>query len=377
MGVVSLMGDVTYEGARSITGPYLAFLGASAGVVGLVSGLGEFMGYALRLASGYLADRTRAYWPLTFLGYGLILAIPLLAFAGSWHVAAVLVVLERMGKAIRTPARDTILSHATKKVGRGLGFGLHEALDQVGAVAGPLIFTAVFVFEGDYRHGFGILWVPGLATLLLLAAARKKVPSPEKLEDTGHGDADPPDGRLPRVFWPYLIFIFLSVAGFANFQLISYHFKVGGIVPDAQIPLFYVAAMAVDMVVAPVIGKVYDRVGLRSLAAVPVLSLAMPFFAFSGSYGLAIAGVVLWGAVMGVHETVMRAAIADLTPLARRGTAYGIFNTVYGGAWLAGGAAMGFLYDVSVGWLVAFAAAAEALSVAAFIYLAARSGKAA
>ena len=186
-GIVSLFGDVTYEGARSVAGPYLATLGASASVVGLVAGIGEFVGYALRLASGYLVDRTKAYWSLTFIGYGLLLSIPLLAFAGHWQLAAVLIVLERMGKAIRSPARDTMLSYATKEVGRGWGFAVHEALDQIGAVIGPIVFSLVFLFHRGYPEGFTLLWIPALLTLVVLAIARKKVPSPQKLETPGEG----------------------------------------------------------------------------------------------------------------------------------------------------------------------------------------------
>lgn len=366
LGVVSLFGDITYEGARSITGPYLALLGAGAGVVGLVGGLGESIGYALRLASGYFADRTRAYWTLTFIGYGLMLSIPMLAFAGHWHAAALLIILERAGKAIRTPARDAILSHATKQVGRGFGFGIHEALDQVGAVLGPLIFTTVFFFKGSYREGFGILWIPGLLSLAFLVLARLKVSAPEKLE-AGEGRAA--GGSLPRAFWLYTAFSFFSVAGFANFQLVSFHFKVQGLVPDIQIPLFYVIAMAVDALVAPVIGRIYDRVGLSCLMAIPLLSIPLPFFAFSHSYALAVVSVVLWGGVMGIHETIMRAAIADFSPVDRRGFAYGVFNTAYGVSWLVGGALMGLLYETSLNYLIAFAVLAEAVSIAVLLRL--------
>jgi len=364
MGVVSLFGDITYEGARSITGPYMAMLGATAGIVGLVAGIGEFCGYALRLLSGYFADRTRAYWPLTIAGYGLILAIPLMALANNWQVAAVLVILERMGKAIRSPARDAILSHATKQVGRGWGFGIHEAMDQIGAIAGPLIFTAVIIFKGNYRTGFNILWVPAFLTLAMVVAARMKVPSPEKLEQPDAAAISAPDGsRLPKVFWLYAAFIFLSVGGFAHFQIISYHLKIRAVVSDAQIPLFYAIAMGVDGVVALIIGKAYDKIGLKTLISIPLLTLLIPFFAFSSSYGFALFGIILWGAVMGIHETVMRAAIADLIPIARRGSAYGIFNTVYGVSFLVGSAVMGFLYDKAPGAISAFVVLLEVVSV--------------
>lgn len=371
LGLVSLFGDITYEGARSVTGPYLAVLGASAGIVGLVTGLGEFIGYALRLVSGYLADRTERYWSITIIGYGLLFSIPLLAFAGYWQLAALLIILERMGKAIRTPARDAILSHATKQVGRGWGFGIHEALDQVGAIIGPLIFSAVFLLKGGYREAFTILWIPALLTLAILMVARVRVASSEKLETSGEtaGENTKRKGRLPRVFWFYALFIFLSVAGFANFQLISYHLRVQSVVSDVQIPIFYAIAMGVDALVALIIGKTYDKIGLISLITIPLLTLPIPFFAFSHSYNLAVISVILWGAVMGIHETIMRAAIADLSPIEHRGFAYGIFNTIYGASWLLGSTLVGLLYDLSIGYLILFVVVMEVISVPVFFLI--------
>jgi len=362
LGIVSLFGDITYEGARSVAGPYLGALGASASAVSLVGGLGEFLGYGLRLASGYLADRTKSYWSLTFVGYGLLLSIPFLAFAGNWQLAAALIILERMGKAIRSPARDTMLSYAAKRVGRGWGFAIHEALDQVGAIIGPIIFSLVLLAEADYRQGFTLLWIPALLALFVLAIARRKVPSPQKLEVVVPTKRDI-QGKLPRVFWLYTVFTLVSVAGFANFQLISYHLNYHAVIPDAQIPIMYAVAMAVDAVAALVAGKTYDRIGLLSLLAVPLLTLLIPFLAFSHSYDAVLAGMVLWGAITGIQETVMRAAIADLTPAQRRGFAYGIFNTMYGAGWLLGGAVMGPLYQLSVNYLILFVVIAELVSI--------------
>lgn len=368
LGAVSLCGDVTYEGARSITGPYMAILGASAGIVGLVAGIGEFLGYALRLLSGYVADRSKAYWPLTIVGYGMMLSIPLMALANHWEIAALLVIIERMGKAIRSPARDAILSHATKQVGRGLGFGIHEALDQAGALIGPLIFTAVILVKGDYRAGFTVLWIPALLTLGILLIARFKVPTPEKLEHAViEQQCDNPENRrLPKVFWLYTAFILLSVCGFAHFQIISYHLKVKAIVSDAQIPVFYAIAMAIDGVVALIIGKAYDKRGLKTILTIPFLTVLIPFCAFSHSYWFVLGGMILWGAVMGIHETIMRAAIADLIPIERRGSAYGIFNTVYGTSWLIGAALMGFLYDFNPQLIGAFVVVVELISLPLF-----------
>jgi len=368
LGIVSLFGDITYEGARSVTGPYLGdTLGAGPGVLGLVAGIGEFVGYGLRLASGYLADRTKAYWPLTFIGYGLLISIPLLAFAGYWQLAALLIILERMGKAIRSPARDTMLSYAAKGVGRGWGFAVHEALDQIGAVIGPLAFSLVLLYHGTYREGFTLLWIPALLTLAVLAIARRKYPSPQKLETPEEVSRQNIKGKLPRVFWLYTIFTLFSVAGFANFQLISYHLKVQAIVPDAQIPMMYAIAMGVDALAALLVGKTYDRIGLISLLTVPLLTLPIPFLAFSHSYRLVLMSIILWGMVMGIQETIMRAAIADLTPVDRRGFAYGIFNTVYGAGWFLGALLMGLLYELSINYLILFTAVMELISIPLFL----------
>lgn len=367
LGIVSLFGDITYEGARSVTGPYLYTLGASPGVVGLVAGVGDFVGYSLRLASGYVADRTKAYWLFTFIGYGLLFSVPLLAFAGYWQLAAVLIILERMGKAIRNPARDTMLSYATKTVGRGWGFAVHEALDQVGAVIGPIVFSLVLLSHDTYQEGFKFLWIPALLALAVLALARKKFPSPQKLEVPEGPGKENAQAKLPRIFWLYTAFTLLSMAGFANFQLISYHLKAQAIVPDAQIPIIYAIAMAVDAVAALLVGRMYDRIGLTSLLAIPLLTLPIPFFAFSASYSSVLIGMGLWGVVLGIQETIMRAAIADLTPVERRGFAYGIFNTAYGAGWGLGGVVMGLLYGLSINYLILFAAVMELVSIPLFL----------
>jgi len=372
MGFVSLFGDITYEGARSISGPYLAMLGASASIVGLVAGLGELIGYTLRLISGYFADRTKEYWPITIAGYGLLCAIPLIALTDHWEVAALLIIMERIGKGIRTPARDAILSHTTKQVGRGFGFGLHEALDQIGAIIGPLIFSAVFFLKGGYRRGFTILWIPAVLCIVTLLLARNKVPSPVALETSRKTDGQKKaDGRnkLSRTFWFYALFTFFSVTGFVNFQIISYHFKIQSVVSETQIPIFYAIAMGMDALVALVIGKTYDKVGLTTLITIPLLTLPIPFLAFSISYNMAIITALLWGAVMGVHETIMRAAIADLVSIEHRGFAYGVFNTIYGVAWFAGSTIMGFVYDFSILDIIAFTVIMELISLIAFFLL--------
>lgn len=212
-------------------------------------------------------------------------------------------------------------------------------------------------------EGFTILWIPAILTLAILMVARLKVPETHRLE-TGSRKIENINvkGKLPRVFWFYALFTSLSVAGFANFQLISYYFKVQSIVSDVQIPIFYAIAMGVDALVALIIGRTYDKIGLISLIAIPVLTIPIPFLAFSQSYNLALISVVLWGAVMGIHETIMRAALADLTPIERRGFAYGLFNTAYGASWFFGSTLMGVLYDISIRDLILFVVVMEVIS---------------
>lgn len=359
-GVVSLCGDIIYEGARSVTGQYLFALGGSALVVGIVAGLGEFLGYALRLVSGRLADATHRYWTFTFLGYGMLIAVPLLALAGSWEVAALLFILERIGKGIRAPAKDAILSNVTAGIGRGWGFGIHEALDQIGAVIGPVIISAAFFLRGDYRVGFALLLIPFAMMMLALTFTRSRAPAPAAIEAaTRPAPQAPPTAALV----PYGIFTALTMAGFVAFPLVAYHFVTTGIVSGAQIPLYYAVAMGVDAVVALAAGRAYDHVGLSVLAAVPVIGIAVPFLAFSLSPLWALAGAALWGASMGIQETVMRAAIADYTRLSKRALAYGIFNTIYGAGWFLGSIVLGWAYGVSIPLVIGFAAGAQILAL--------------
>ncbi len=363
-GLVSLFGDIAYEGARSINGPYLKLLAVNATTLGLIAGLGEFLGYALRLISGYISDRTKAYWFFTFLGYGLLISVPLLSLAGVWQVAALLIILERIGKALRSPARDTILSQASAQIGTGFGFGLHEAMDQIGAIAGPLIFASLFMFTGkkigiaEYQKGYALLWVPFFLVIFCLFVSYRRVPEPEVFEAARKDNI--PD-KLSRIFWLYTLFTFITTIGFVSFILVAFHFKSSGILSDVQIPLFYAIAMGIDAVAALAIGKLYDNLkknsgmrnaGLNLLIIIPLISLLIPLFVFSRNLHFVIVGVFCWGIVMGIHETIMRSAIADITSLAKRGTGYGIFNTAYGLAMFFGSIILGFSYDKSMSLVI-------------------------
>lgn len=365
IGLVSLFADMTYEGARSITGQYLAVLGASATVVGLVAGVGEFIGYGLRLVSGYISDKTRQYWMLTIIGYMLnLFAVPLLALVGRWDLAAALMILERIGKAIRTPARDAMLSHATRAVGSGWGFGLHEAMDQVGAMLGPVIVAAVLYLKGGYETSFGILVVPALLAITVLLTARYFYPNPRDLE-VGYPKLN--TKGFAQVFWLYLGAVALIAFGYADFPLIAFHFKKVDIAPDQWLPTLYALAMGVDALAALAFGRLFDRIGIAALALGSLLTAWFAPLVFFGGLPYAVAGMVLWGIGMGAQESIMRASIAEMVPIDKRGTAYGIFNTGYGVCWFLGSALMGYLYDVSLMFLVVFSVVMQLASIPLFL----------
>jgi len=365
-GIVSLLGDIIYEGARSVNGQYLATLGVSAATVGLVAGVGEFLGYAVRLASGYYSDKTGTYWLFTIIGYALLISVPLISLTGAWQLAAVCMLGERFGKALRSPAKDVLLSHATSITGRGFGFGLHEAMDQIGAIAGPLFFTVIFTLNGDYRKGYAYLSIPFILLMVILLTARMRIPDPSAIEHANE-PGNPHKNKLTGIFWLYTSFSAFSVLGFANFAVIAYHLKTTHSASDATIPLLYAIAMGVDAIAALLAGRLYDRTGLRTLIAIPVLTVPAVLLSFSLPFPFIVTGMVLWGIVMAIHETVMRAAIADLTPVKKRGTGYGIFNTTYGFFIFAGSALMGILYEYGIIYITIFTVAAELCSVAVLV----------
>jgi MFS family permease len=367
LGVISLFADVTYEGARSINGPFLGILGASAAIIGIVSGAGELAGYLLRLFSGVAVDRTRAYWTLTVVGYVInLLAVPCMALAGHWGVAAALIILERAGKAIRTPARDVMLSQASKIVGRGWGFGLHEFMDQLGAFLGPLLVALVLAESHQhYARAYAVLALPACLALASLFTAMRFYPDPSRFEEpkapgiTTSGIAR----GLPRAFWIYMAAAGLLAAGFVDFPLIAFHFNTTALAPPAEIPLFYAAAMGVEALAALFFGKLFDRVGMPVLILGVLFSAASSPLVFFGSFYAALAGMALWGAGMGAQQSVLRAKIADLVPAERRGSAYGIFNTAYGILWFAGSSAIGILYGRWLASAVIFAVVTQLAAI--------------
>ena len=366
MGIVSLFADMTYEGAHSIIGPFLKDLGATATQVGIIAGLGEMIAAGLRVLSGRIADRTRAYWGLTTLGYFLnLVVVPGLAFAGSWKAAALFVVAERTGKGLRGPAKDVLLSDATSVVGHGWGFGLHTAMDQTGAVLGPLLIAGIVSREEHFGPAFLWLALPALFAFAALIVARTMRPG----LTSAPPQTTPTSQHLPSVFWLYVAAAGLLAGGFVDFPLLAYHFQKTAIARPAAIPLYYAGAMAVNGLAALIFGRLFDRFGMRILALGIVVSLLALPLGFLGGSALAIVAVGCWAVGLGAQQATLRAGIAQLIPIDKRGNAYGVFNAVYGVLWFLGSVTMGVLYDYSLIALVVFGVAGQLIAAAIFVTL--------
>jgi len=367
VGLVSLFADMTYEGAHSIVGPYLKELGATATMVGIVAGFGEMIAASARYFSGKLADKTRAYWTIVIASYSVnIIVIPAIAYVSTWQAVALLIIAERTGKAMRGPARDLLLSEATEVVGHGFGFGLHAAMDQTGAVAGPLLVAAVIAKKQHIGPAFLALGIPAVlavASILLAYASRHIRPTPPNVK---------PQAELPPVFWTYVVASGALAAGFLDFPLLSYHFEQASLFHPEVIPILYAGAMAMVGISALVFGRLFDRFGIGVLAAGIILSMLMlPLGFLFGKVG-AVISVLCWGIGLGVQDATLRGGIAQVVSMNKRGTAFGIFNGVYGVLWFLGSAIMGALYDRSLVALVVFGVAAQAVAAVMFARLAGR-----
>lgn len=328
MGVVSLFSDMTHEGARSILGEYLNLAGASGAAIGFVSGVGELCGYSLRLLSGIFADKTKKYWTLVIAGYALqVLAIPALALIpeNGWVIACGLVILERVGKAIKKPAKNTLVSFAASEIGTGKGFAYQEFLDQLGAFLGPVILFVIAAIKGTgdlfstYRLSFAVLGIPALITIALVVLAKVKYPHPEMFEKAA--DA-PTEFHTQKSFVLYMAAICLFAFGFADFTLITLHAARTEAFPTSALSLLYAAAMAVDAFAALFFGWLFDKIGLRALMLSTLCSAFFSCFIFlSGEPVLMGVGIVLWGVGMGAQESIMKAAVSRIVPAAMRSTA--------------------------------------------------------
>lgn len=363
MGIVNLFGDVTYEGGASINGPFMQTLGATAAAVSISAGVAEFLGYALRPVSGYVADKSGRYWLVTFIGYAInLFAVPLMAFAGSWQIAAVLVVAERIGRAIRKPTVDAMLSYTTGELGKGWVYALNTALDETGATIGPLIIAAVLLMKGDYRQGYALLVTSAALAICMLAIARINFPVPSKLQ---HGQTASA-AALEPAYWGYMAAGACFAAGLMSFELISYHLSKTGVVTGYWTPVFLAVSTGFGVVASLVLGKLFDQFGLPIvLAAVLVSSIFSPLV-FFGAFPLALVGILLWGLGYATQDTLLKALVATVLPEGQRNFAFGLYYAGYGVGWLVGSIVTGLLYERSLSAMVIFAVAAQLLSIPIF-----------
>ncbi len=385
-GIVSLFSDMTHEGASSIRGAYLALLGASAGTIGFISGLGELIGYSMRYVFGRLTDKSGKYWPMTIAGYVLdILAVPALALVGQhgWIAACCLLVVQRMGKAIKKPAKDTIMSFAASQEGAGKSFGIQEVLDQIGAFLGPVLLYLVMLLKTDgstfnvYATCFAVLAIPGAITLVLLLVTRRKFPNPEQFEPTPKVYVP---FRMKREFILYIAGISLFAFGFVDYSLIIMHVaktgtalasglaETGSLISSGTLPLLYAGAMLVDAVAALVFGYLYDRKGTAALALSTLLCAPFAILIFAGhSIPALLTGIALWGIGMGAQESILKAAVTTMAPKASRATCYGIFELAFGVFWFLGSWLMGVLYDLCLPAMIAVSVAAQLAAIPLYI----------
>ncbi len=371
-GIVSLFADMAYEGMRSSTGPFLAQLGASGTAVGIIAGAGELFGYLLRLVSGRFAERTRLYWPITLAGYTLQMAVvPLLGLSGNWMIAALIIVAERTGKAIRNPTANFMMSRAGDHIGQGWAFGVQEALDQTGALIGPLIVALVLARHGNFRDAFLWLGVPAVLTLISVAAVALRYPFAGHIAAPAKGTSA---AALPRAFWLYGASSALVAFGFADYPLIGFHFAQAHIVSTTTIPILYSVAMGTSGAGALLFGWLFDKYGFAILPPTVLVAASVAPLVFFGGHDPAIAGAALWGVALGAQNSVLTAGVAKLVPEQIRARAYGIFSALFGLGWFAGSALMGVLYDVSLDGLVAVSVIAELLALLPLL-MALRSAK--
>ena len=375
-GVVSLFADMVYEGARSIIGPYLATLGASAIIVAVAAGAGEFIGYGLRVVSGYLVTRSRHYWSWTIVGYALtVLSVPLIGVTHAVAPTLLLYGTERLGKAVRSPAKDTLLSYASTRTGSGAAFGVHQAMDQVGAVAGPLLLAAVLSWRtGDYQVAFAVLALPGVVVMAILLWLRVRVPEPIAYESPPLDGSAEPDASaaasvqtrsrqpLPPLLWRYVGAVGVLSSGVASFPLLAFHAQTQGLLTEAQIPALFALAMLVDGVSGLLTGRVYDRRGPSVLLLVPVAA-SIAAIAFTFNPVLVWVGVAIWGLVNGILDSTIKAVVTRLVPPDTRATAFGWLALVRGIGLLLAGAILGLAYERSTTLVITLIVAANAVAL--------------
>lgn len=364
LGLVNLFADMTYEGASSINGPFLGTVGASALAIGTIAGLGEFLGYSLRFIFGYISDKTGKYWLITFIGYGInLLSVPALALVNNWPLAACFMVSERIGRAIRKPTVEAMLSYTTDSVGKGWAYGINTALDQIGATLGPIFISLALLWHASYKISYALLLIPALLALATLAIAMNFFSNPTQLETTKTAKLK----SFTSAYWLYMTGGACIAAGLVSFELISYHFASTKTVTDAWIPLFFAVAMATNALASLIFGKLFDKIGITIVIISFLLSAFFAPFVFLGKFYLALFGMILWGIGFGAQDTLLKAIIAGILPKGKRNLAFGLFYTGYGAGWLIGSIITGLLYTYSLYLVVAFSMILQFISLPFFI----------
>ncbi len=366
IGVVNFFADFTYEGARSINGAFLSSLGASAAAVGFIAGFGELIGYGLRSITGFFASKTHKYWIFTLVGYAInMLAVPAMALAGNWPMAAGLIIAERAGRALRKPSVETMLSFAGKQIGMGWVFGLNEFMDQFGATIGPLIVAWVLLSKNNYKYGYAVLLVSALLCLAMVLTARWLFPQPQELDKKEPVVLE--TRGFSRAYWLFVMGGALLAAGFADFALMAFHFDKTHQVPIVWIPVFYAIAMVTAGISALIFGKLWDKFGPYIMVFVFALGALFAPFVFWGNFTIILVGMVLWGIGMGAQESLLKATLSQMVSPDKRSVAFGVFDTAYGIAWFLGSAAMGILYTLSLPAMIVFSVVLQIIALPVLI----------
>lgn len=373
LGIVNLFADMTYEGGAAINGQFLASLGASAFTVSVIAGIGEFLGYSLRSVAGYIADKTGKYWVITFIGYTVnLLAVPAMALAFHWQVAGALILAERIGRAFRKPTIEAMLSYSTGKHGKGWVYSFNTAMDETGAVAGPLLVALVLYLKGDFRTSYAMLLVSVLLAFAALAIARIVFPVPARLEEGG-----PPTThttQFTRAYWFYMIAASLFGAGLMSFELVAFHLSKTGIVTEHWLPIFLALATVASVIASLILGRLYDQIGIHSAIGAVILAAGFSPLVFLGGFWSALFGLLLWGIGYATQDTLLKVLIASELPEGKRNLAFGVFYLGYGGGWLIGSLVTGLLYEQSRWGLIAFAATVQLSAIPFFLLGAKTSG---
>jgi MFS family permease len=364
MGVVNLFADMTHEGGAGITGPFLGTLGASAAAISIIAGVGEFLGCSLRSVAGYASDKTGRYWRITLIGYSVnMLAVPAMALADAWPVAAGVVLAERAGRAMRKPTVEAMLSYTTGGLGRGWAYAVNTAFSETGATVGPLLIAFVLFLKGGYRTGYALLFIPALSALASLTVARVVFPLPSRLETGRTAQA----AGFTRSYWLYMLAGSCFAAGLMSFELISYHLSSTGVVTRHWIPLFLALSTGTGVIASLILGRLFDQIGLPIVLVAVFLSSLFAPFVFLGGFFVALFGMMLWGIGYATQDTLLKAVIAGVLPEGRRNLAFGLVYLGYGAGWLVGSVTVGLLYTRSLPLLIVFSVAAQLTSLPVFL----------